>query len=176
MNTVFCAEKSAFPSSQAMIELILREKFKIVDFQIVKNENGKPFLSFSDFAANPLFLSVSHTSEKYFVAFSNQNVGIDAEISSRKPNYLPIIAKFPLEEREEILSTKDFLRHWTAKESAVKWLGGSLSRDLKRLAFCRGKLAFGGLDLPVFLTQKEFSGHIVTVCHERADDWEFIIL
>lgn len=176
MNIVFCAEKSAFLSSQAMIEHILRENFKIVHFQIIKNENGKPFLSFSDSAANPLFLSVSHTSQKYFVAFSEQNVGIDAESSSREPNYLPIIAKFPGEEREEILSAKDFLKHWTAKESAVKWLGGSLAHDLKRLSFFRGKLTFSGLDLPVCLTQKEFAGHIVSICHERADDWEFIIL
>ncbi|MFQ9738168.1 MAG: 4'-phosphopantetheinyl transferase superfamily protein [Christensenellaceae bacterium] len=27
---------------------------------------------------------------------------------------------------------RGFLRHWTAKESVVKWLGGSLASDLKK--------------------------------------------
>lgn len=173
MNIVFYTDKTAFSNSNDLIAFVLREKLKIKDFKIERSENGKPFLVFPN-GKTPPFISVSHTSEKYFLAVCDKNVGIDGEISDRTVEYLPIIAKFPLPEREEITSNSDFLRHWTAKESVVKWLGGSLSKDLKKLSFVQNKMTLNGLDLPLFLFHKEIVGHILCVCLEEEREFQFL--
>ncbi len=159
-----------------MIDHILREKLHILGYKLVKNENGKPFLEFEKASSTPIFLSVTHTKKAYFIAFCDQNVGIDAELISRETNYAPILMKFPELERLKIENTKDFLIHWTIKESAIKWLGGALTRDIKRLSFTNQTLTFCGLELPVSLYQKEFLGHFITVCSDKERDWEFISL
>lgn len=176
MNKIFCAAKQAFSTSLEMLNYVLRSQLNISDYTIVKNENGKPFVSFFDSSLPRLFISITHTLEYYFIAFCDQNVGIDAEPSDRKPNYLPVLSKFSVEEREEIKNTDDFLKHWTIKESAIKWLGGSIAVDLKKLTFIKGKLLYKNIELPVKIVQKEIFSHIVSVCAENIGDWDFISL
>lgn len=162
MEKIFCVNPSAFVSTDEALRRVLSDYCGITDAKIVRNENGKPFLE-----NERAFVSVSHTAGKLFIAFSDENVGIDAESAARTPDYLPIIKKFTAEERKEISSTCEFLRHWTVKESAVKWLGGSLSRDLNKLRFVDGKLFYGEIQLPVCVAFPPFDGFVIAVCGER---------
>ena len=165
MEKIFYTDKSAYPDSQTAVKRILSEYFHLKDVEITKNEHGKPFLkNGNEFS---LFFSVSHTRNKLFIAFSDQNVGIDAEHSARKTDYLPIIKRFAPDEQKEILSHNDFLRHWVAKESAIKWLGGSLAHDLKKLRFVGNRLCYGEIELPVNLVFRSFENFLIAVCSER---------
>ena len=175
---IFYADRSRFPSSKKFLKNILEKHFQISNYKILKSEAGKPY--FSNYGVidhgNPLYFSVTHTQEKYFIAFSRQNVGIDAELQYRKPDYKAIIAKFEEKERNEITSITDFLKHWTVKESAIKWLGGTIAQDLNKLSFSNGKLLFKNIDLPVIISQFEFENHFISICHEKASEWKFITL
>ncbi len=164
MEKIFYTEANAFPSSTQAIEYILKTYFDIPNARIVKSENGKPYLE------NPkyrLFFSVSHTKNKLFIAFSDENIGLDAEVLSREVDLPLLLRRFPVEERKEIQSTSDFLRHWTARESAIKWLGGTLASDLKKLSFIKDRLCYDGIDIPVPLVFLEIEGHILALCGER---------
>ena len=164
MEKIFYRKVSDFSSSADAVKNLLTERFNIPSPVIKKTENGKPYLQ------NPcigLHFSVAHTGNALFIAFSDENVGIDTENIYRESNYPPIVRKFSVEEREEIYSKEDFLKHWTVKEAAVKWLGGSLSQDLKKLVYAKEKLYYEGLELPVRITVKHFDEYLVTVCGER---------
>ena len=174
MEKIFFAESSAFPTSISAVEKILATHFGIVNAQICRTENGKPYLK------NPekqLFFSISHTKNGLFIAFSDENVGIDAETLDRDVRYKSILRKFPFEEREEITCAEDFLRHWTVKESAVKWLGGTLAHDLSKLSYVNGVLRYERLELPIHVTTLQFQGHLLSVCGEKDFlNAEFILL
>lgn len=163
MEKIFFVESSPFPSSIEAVKSILSLHFGILDAEIYRSENGKPYLK----SNTPLFFSISHTKSGLFIAFSDENVGIDAEMLNREVNYKSILKKFPMEEREEITSTKDFLSHWTVKESAVKWLGGTLAHDLAKLSYIGGVLRYEQLELPLHVTTLCFREHILSVCGER---------
>lgn len=120
MEKIFYAETGAFGPTERVMRKIFSEYYGMREIEIVKSETGKPFL-----ARTPFFFSVTHTREVCFIAVSDENVGIDAELLSREIDYVPILSKFSAAEKAEIRSREDFLRHWTAKESVVKWLGGS---------------------------------------------------
>ncbi len=164
MEKIFYTEASVFPSSTAAITHILRVYFNLEKTVIDKTENGKPFL------LNPkarLSFSVSHTREKLFIALSDENVGVDAEMESRCVNYPLLVKKFPVEERAEISDATDFLRRWTVKESAIKWLGGTIARDLKKISFRQNELRYDGIEIPVYITTRTVEDHILSVCSER---------
>ena len=129
MEKVFFAKTENFSDSERMIRKVFFEHYRIRDAVISRSETGKPFLE-----NTPLFFSVTHTKETRFIAVSDENIGIDAELISREIDYRPILSRFPFDEREEIKGKEDFLRHWTAIESTVKWLGGSLAADLKKFS------------------------------------------
>ncbi len=135
----------------------------MLEIKIEKTENGKPYLK----SNIPLYFSVSHTNALLFIAFSDENIGVDVERIDRNVNYSTLLKKFPYTEREEISSATDFLTHWTAKEAAIKWLGGTLARDLKKLCFIKNQIWYDTLPLPICITSKLLDGHIITVCSER---------
>ena len=111
--------------------------------------------------------ALSYFKNALFIAFCDENVGLDAEKNNRTVNYLPIIRKSPENEREKIKNTQDFLRLFTAKESGIKWLGGKLSRDFSALLFMDGKLSYKDVSLPVQITLREYNGFYLTVCSEK---------
>ncbi len=164
MEKIFYTDISSYPDSETAVKQILSEYFDLKNTVISRNENGKPFLSNSP---TPLFFSVSHTENKMFIAVSDENVGIDAESLYRNVDYSPILKRFAPEEREQIRSSKDFLRFWVAKESAIKWLGGSLSRDLRKIRYTDGRLSYGEIELPAKLVFYTFENHFLAVCGER---------
>lgn len=164
MEKIFYTTRSAFASSEDAVKKILQDYFGYSKPQILRTENGKPYLAQP---IVPLFFSVSHSQDALFIAFSDKNVGLDVEQTERHVNYLPIIQKFPESERQTIATTQDFLRHFTAKESGIKWLGGKLSRDFSALSFIGGKLFYKGLPLHAFVTLREYNGFFLTVCSEK---------
>ena len=172
MEKIFYTDKSAYTSSQEAIEYLLKKIFGIVDARILKTDNGKPYLS--NVHDVPLFFSVSHTKNLLFIAFSKENIGIDAEYATRRVHYAPIIKKFPQMEQNEIHSTADFLQHWLAKESAIKWLGGSIAKDLDNLAFYKNQVYYNNSHLPVHITFQRFNDTILAICSETA--WEEAII
>ncbi len=163
MEKIFYTDKSLVSSSTQKVKEILAAHFAITNATIARTETGKPYLNGID----GLFFSVSHTDEKWFVAFSNKNVGLDAETLSRKPNLPLLLNRFSPAEREEVQSERDFLLHWTVKESAVKWLGETLARTLNKLEYYKGGLFYQRLELPVYITNVELEGHILSVCCEK---------
>lgn len=172
MEKIFYTKRSNFPSSEAAVQKILAEHFGVREAVILRTENGKPYLSGN---VPPLFFSVSHTDDTLFIAFSDENVGIDAELASRGVDYRSIVRKFDENERREIVSVQDFLKHFVVKESAVKWLGGTLARDLYSLKFTQGRLFYGEIELPAALTVKNADGFLIAVCSERDfENAEFI--
>ena len=165
MEKIFYTDKSAYPDSQTAVKCVLSEYFNLKTVTFTRNEHGKPYLT--NGREIPLFFSVSHTENRLFIAFSDENVGIDAENLARQTDYLPIIKRFPPEERKEILSSRDFLRHWVAKESAIKWLGGSLAHDLHKLRFVENCLFYGEIQIPASLAFHSFEDYILAICSER---------
>ncbi len=163
MEKIFYMDASRFPSSTAAVEYILSTRFQ-ERATIARTENGKPYLQNT---TRRLFFSVSHTKKTTFIAFSDENVGVDAELIDRDVRYPAIVKRFPVEEREEITSVESFLTHWTVKESAVKWLGGTLAHDLGKLSFTKGVLLYQNVEIPVYRTTLRINGHILTVCSER---------
>ena len=164
MEKIFYTKRNAFASSEDAVRNILRDFFGYSNPQILRTENGKPYLAQP---ITPLFFSVAHTQDALFIAFSSENVGLDVERTDRNVNYLPIIRKFPETERKKIANTQDFLRHFTAKESGVKWLGRKLSSDFSSLRFDCGKLFYKELPLPACVTLREYDGFLLTVCSEK---------
>ena len=163
MEKIFYAERDRYPSTERLMRAVFADHFGIRDARIERSENGKPFLE-----GTPLFFSVSHTKFFWFAAVSEVNVGIDAESSERETDYRFILSRFPIEEREEIADKEQFLRHWTARESATKWIGGTLADAFSRLSYIKGKLFYRSLELPVRLSHFEIEGHVVALCREKA--------
>ena len=157
MGKIFYTEKSLY-TSESFIKKILAEFYGIENAVVLRTKNGKPYVE------NGPYFSVSHTANKLFVVFSAQNVGLDAELLSRKVNYKLIVKKFPLFEQEEISCDKDFLYHWVAMESAVKYLGGTISHDLKDLAFKERKLFYKSVEMPVKIQFITWENYLLAVC------------
>lgn len=156
-------DKKQFSSSEGAVKTILSIFFKIENPVIARNKNGKPYLE----NHMELFFSVSHTNEKLFIAFSDKNVGIDAEPLNRSIQLRSLLKKIPAIEQPEIQTPQDFLIHWTARESAVKWLDSTLAEELKKLVFVKRILQHtDGNHLPR-ITQLFIENHSVSVCCER---------
>jgi 4'-phosphopantetheinyl transferase len=162
MQKLFYTDKNTFEDTATAVREIFSRYFHI-DAEIMRSENGKPFLK----GKRDLFFSVSHTDTTLFIAVSDENIGIDAERTDRDVRFLPIIKRFPFAEQKEIGNVSDFLRHWTAKESAVKWLGGTLARDLYKLEYANSLLRYGEVQLPVQITRFTLNGCFVAVCCEH---------
>ena len=162
MEKIFYVNKFAFPTSADAVKHVFKNYFGISNPKIIKNENGKPYL-----VGERLFFSVTHTGDTLLIAVADENVGIDAERLDRSVNYLPILKKFTPQERKEISSSTNFLRHWTIKESAVKWLGGSLANDLRRLQIVDGNVFYEEIPIAVHFTLLEIKTLTVAVCSER---------
>ena len=164
MEKIFFVEQPTQISSLAVVEGILAEHFGIANAKINRTTNGKPYI---ENPATPLFFSVTHTKKLLFVAFSDKNIGMDAELLNREVNYQTILRRFPEEEREEITTTQAFLCRWTIKESAIKWLGGTIAHDLEKLSYLNGILKYEQADFPARITNRLFEEHILSICSER---------
>lgn len=165
MEKIFYTDTSAYPDSETAVRFVLEKYFDIRRAKLQRNEHGKPYLEKGRELS--LFFSVSHTENKLFIAVSDENVGIDAENLARQVAYAPILRRFHEDEKRQIRSSADFLRFWTAKESAVKWLGGSLANDLQKIRLVDDRLFYDAVELPIRLVFHTIENCIVGVCSER---------
>ena len=143
--------------SEAFVVRILQERYGIFAPKFTRNAHGKPSL-----CGAPPFFSLSHTGGRTFAAFSDADVGLDAEWRGR-PIPLAVLRRLSEAEREE-----DFFRLWTAKEAFVKYLGGSLATLLPALRFERGVLLHNNAPVNATLAIYEQAGCTIAVCAAQA--------
>ena len=171
MITLFCAERERFPDSENFIRYVFSERYALNGIKLEKTSNGKPYLTNA-----PYEISLSHTKTHYFLAVSALPVGVDAEQLERNTDYAPILKKFTKKERDGVQNQRDFLSLWTAKESVIKLLGGTLSRDLRKtVCDLTAKSATFG-NTPVYLETVFPVGHVVTLSAESPFSVEVILL
>lgn len=156
MLTVYTTSKNNFSNTDEFIAFVLEKKKHLPFSCFFRASSGKPCMK------NGMFLSVSHTKRRIFLAFCENDVGLDAEEARRTANVALLQKKYFSELPS--LSRIEFLRAWTVKESAVKLLGNGISRDLKKIKFRDEKLFLEGDDRPVFFKTTEFDDHIVSAC------------
>ena len=157
MEKIFYTDLAKYTTEQA-VQKILATYYGKPNATVLRTKHGKPYVE------NGPFFSVTHTKDKLYIIVSDCPIGIDAESLSREPRYVATLQKFTTEEQAEIHSAKDFLRHWTAKESAVKYMGSTLAQDLKHLIYHNQQLTYKGEVFPAklsFLTHEE---HLLCVC------------
>ncbi|MBO5736387.1 MAG: 4'-phosphopantetheinyl transferase superfamily protein [Clostridia bacterium] len=170
MGKIFYADKSAF-TTEATLKKIFSTYCGKCDVSVLRTKNGKPYVE-----DGPYF-SVTHSNDRLYIAFSDKEIGLDAENLSRTPHYPPIVKKFPPDEQAEITCTTDFLKHWVVKESAVKYLGGTLANDLKHLQYANGYLTHNEQPFPAKITLLQHKGYILSVCcNDTFENAEFIPL
>lgn len=143
--------------SEAFVARILQERYGIFAPKFTRNAHGKPSL-----CGAPPFFSLSHTGGRTFAAFSDADVGLDAEWRGR-PIPLAVLRRLSEAEREE-----DFFRLWTAKEAYVKYLGGSLATLLQALRFERGVLLQNKVPVNAAIAFSEQAGCTIAVCTAQA--------
>lgn len=162
MEKIFYAKKTIYPQSKEFVKDVLRDFFQIPQPTLAYNPNGKPYL-----LRENVFFSISHTDTHIFLAVSDKEIGIDVENRLRKVDYLPILKRFSSIEQEKIKNVQDFLRLWTIKESVVKWLGGTLAKDLREIEYENGKVLYKRTPLPVTISFPLIDGHYVSICGEN---------
>lgn len=163
MEKIFHAQRNQFSSTDEALQTIFARFFSMQSVCILR-EGGKPHVKESPF---PLFFSVTHTENHLFIAVSDREVGIDAENVHRSINYLPILRRFSLREQQEIVCAQDFLAHWTVKESIVKWLGGTLSRDLRKIEYVQGTPIYNGSPIRATVSTRRYGDLHIAICGER---------
>ncbi len=157
MEKIFYADKSAF-TTEAALKKIFSAYYGKSEVTISRTKNGKPYVECAP------YFSVTHTKDRIYIAFSEEEIGLDAEDLSRISNYGPIVKKFSPAEQAEITCAKDFLTHWVVKECAVKYLGGTLASDLKHLDYIHGRLTYQQQAFPAKITLLQHEGFILSVC------------
>lgn len=163
MEKIFHAQRNKFTSTDEALQILFARYFSIQSVCILRN-CGKPYIKASPF---PIFFSVTHTENHLLIAVSDKEVGIDAENVHRCVNYLPILRRFSLREQQEIVCTQAFLTHWTVKESIVKWLGGTLSRDLRKIEYAQGEPLYNGSPIRASVATRRYDDLQIAICGER---------
>ena len=130
------AEKRRYEHDNAyeLLHSMLKEHFGIENPQILKTENGKPYVN-----NEGVFFSISHTHGLVAVAVADSPVGIDCEliIKKSKEDAKRFSARFFTQGEFDYLSEKDFnslefFKLWTAKEAVIKKRGSNMS-DIKKI-------------------------------------------
>lgn len=132
-------------------------------FEILHTENGKPYIK-----GNPVYFSVSHSKDKAVIAISRSPVGADLETYTKRERK-SVVSRWSLREQAEILSEKDFLKHWTAREAYVKLYGFTIAENWKRIEYFGGKIILDGQTEKVKLRFYDFHFGVAAVCSEIKD-------
>lgn len=107
--------------------------YKIGDYELSKNENGKPY-----FKNLPLNFNISHTENAVACAVSQTDIGVD--IQKKNVEYSRVMHRVCCKnEIDLILSSKnpteDFVKLWTLKESYVKCIGARIFENAEKYDF-----------------------------------------
>lgn len=125
IDLYFSKKENASVRSEDFVKKILQEHylFDVNQIFIMKDEFGKPYLK--DYPA--FHFSVSHTKGFIVCGFSDDRIGVDAEVFGRydprivKSYFTPNEQKYLYNDAEEV--DKGFIEIWTRKEAYLKWLG-----------------------------------------------------
>ncbi len=168
METIYVTDCELY-DSESFVKKLSAEKFHLSNPVIAREFHGKPYFE----NVSNLHFSVTHTQGKLFVVFSNKKIGLDAEKLDRVVNFKPLLKRIHPSFR--INTSSEFLRLFTAKESVVKWLGGTLAQDCKRIFFTPSfdRVQYCNEKLPVCITHLEFDDFILAVCSEKKTDYSF---
>ena len=112
---------------------LLSSTFGISKPNILKNENGKPYLE-----NDGVHFSISHTKGLAVCVVADTPVGVDCEkLTSRTPEEIKKFAnRFFVKNEIDLLeaggySPLDFYKVWTAKEATIKKHGSNMSQVKK---------------------------------------------
>ncbi len=170
MKKIYYADKSAF-TTEAALKRIFSIFYERSDVEILRSEHGKPYVE------NGPYFSVTHTKNRLYIVFSDTEIGLDAEVLSRTPYYETIVKKFSPAEQTEIDCAETFLKHWVAKESAVKYIGGTLALDLYKIDYVKGCLYYDNAPFPAKINLLRHEEFIISVCgNGDFDGAEFVAL
>ena len=123
-----------------------------------KTINGKPYLK-----NDKVFFNASHSKGLLAIAVAKSEVGLDVESLSGKPRPA-VLAKFSAREKYEIVTSADFYTHWTARESYIKYLAGTLAALWRRVEFVGKRIYFLGKPADVTVLQFSKEGYSFSVC------------
>ncbi len=151
MIDLFYTSREKISDTESALKKILSKYYGIERAVILRNEHGKPFLQDGN-----LFFSVSHTKKLFFVAVAPFPVGLDTELKNRKVEFLSIAKKYPFFTPLPT-TAEEFLKAWTGFESALKYLGGSIALDGKKIKKDDCRFHF---------SQLEVDGHFLCVCSD----------
>ena len=133
------------------------------EHKILRTHSGKPYIE-----GNPLFLSISHSGTLCTLALSPLKTGVDTELVCHK-NYNAVLSSFSEEEKKEIKCPRDFFMHWTAREAYVKYLGGKIWNDVKKISFLGGALYYCGKPVPEKIDFCFENGAVTALCALNTD-------
>ena len=145
--------------------LLLRQVCGVTDdSQIFYGSNGKPYLK-----DNRFYFNISHSGDYAVLATADREVGVDVEKTLPYPQAVADRCFTPAEREWMDGSADSFYRIWTAKESAVKALGLTLSPG----AFCVLPLDSSArhiLGKTLFFDWISYDGHIICRAIEGKDE------
>lgn len=175
MADVYYAPRRGFTRdcSREFVARVLGEFYGYKNVIFSRSATGKPRCD------APIFFSLSHTRDYFFLAVSNEEIGIDAENLSRRDAFSAVISRLPAPERARALvSPEEFLKIYTKCEAAAKYLGRPVFAVLPKISIQQcgdsEKVVFGGEPLPVILRTLVVAGHAVSVCAAENESIEKI--
>ena len=161
MTDIFYAPRLG--TSRDFTARVLGEFYGFENVIFSRSAMGKPRCD------RPVFFSLSHTKEYFFLAVSQKETGIDAENLSRRGDFSAIISRLPAPERARALaSPKEFLKIYTQREAIAKYLAKPVFSLLPKISvvqcgdFC--KVFLSGEPLPATVRTFCLAGHAVSVC------------
>jgi 4'-phosphopantetheinyl transferase len=133
-------------------------------FDIITGCNGKPYV----IGVNKFYISKTYTHEKFYMAVSLFNIGLDAELV--RPINIKIAERFFTEKEKKFISTSndkmyDFYKIWTRKEAYVKATGSSLVTELKNKDVTEDKIDQNEFSFSTFQMDRT----IMTLCVQKSD-------
>ena len=158
---------------------VLGEFYGFENVIFSRSATGKPRCD------RPVFFSLSHTKEYFFLAVSQKETGIDAENLSRRGDFSAIISRLPAPERERALSSpEEFLKIYTQREAIAKYLAKPVFSMLPKISVLPcdggdfggenqnendgfgdfGKVFLSGEELPAIVRTFCLAGHALSVC------------
>lgn len=160
MNELFITENKDL---YGKTEILLKQR-TAMSLKILRNPNGKPYL-----AGNPLYFSLSRSGNAAVIAISENLCGVDLELIRGK-QHDAVLKRFSDEERGEIENERDFLKHWTVRESYIKMHGLSLAAKLKDLKYVGGILYDRGQKADCRIYSYDGADYVISLCVQSEDE------
>ncbi len=114
-------------------DALLRVALGTCEYQIEKNEFGKPYVKGRD----DFYYNLSHSGKYVVIAFGNGEIGVDIQ-QHRGDTDMRMIADhcFARDEKDYVWQSdrqikERFYEIWTGKESYLKYIGKGLCKDMR---------------------------------------------